>query len=67
MKLKLNFDPLGLKQKDVKKLSTFQKTNILIVTGFVMSIATAFVLFWGTVMGNILKIVLASLNKLRGG
>lgn len=65
--MKINLDLLGLKEKDIKKLSTFQKTNILIVTGFIMSIATAFVLFWGTIMGNVLKILFASLNKLIGG
>lgn len=67
MKNKKGFDPLGLKEKDVKKLTTFQKTNILVLTGFIMSIATVFVLFFGTVMGNVLKSLLNALGKLRGG
>ena len=61
MTTKKGFDPLGLKEKDVKKLTTFQKTNIFVVTGFVMGIATAFVLFLGTFLGSVLKNMLNTL------
>lgn len=62
----MKIDFLGLKTP-IEKCTTFQKTNIVLLSILVIVLAGVFVLFWGVLMGETLKYLFFGLHNLVGG